>query len=145
LKKLIIINGPNLNLLGKREPLLYGNESFESYLSSLKQEFDHLELGSVQSNSEEELIHAIHTAEEKGYEGIILNPGAFTHTSIAVGDAVAGVDTPVIEVHISNLAQREGFRGKSFISKYAIGLISGFGLDGYRLALTQFSKPAEQN
>lgn len=134
--KLRIINGPNLNLLGKREPSIYGNESFDDFLLQLKSEFNHIEFDYFQSNIEGELINSLHNSGH--FNGIILNAGAYTHTSIAIGDAVAGISIPVIEVHISNVMNREEFRHISFISKNAIGIISGFGFDSYRLAITQF-------
>lgn len=132
--KILILNGPNLNLLGKREPSVYGTESFEDYFAQLKSEFPQITLKYFQSNVEGELINKIH---EVGftYDGIIFNPGAYTHTSVALGDAVAGVNTPVIEVHISNVMAREEFRHVSYIAPKALGVIGGFGLNSYRLAL----------
>ena len=132
--KIAILNGPNLNLLGKREPEIYGNKSFEEYYAELEQEFKDQNLQYFQSNSESELIDKLH---EIGfdYDGIVLNAGALTHTSIALADAVAGIKSPVIEVHISNIFAREEFRHKSFISKNAVGIISGLGLNGYKLAI----------
>jgi 3-dehydroquinate dehydratase-2 len=134
--KLRIINGPNLNLLGKREPSIYGNESFDDFLVQLKSEFNPIEFDYFQSNIEGELINSLHNSGD--FNGIILNAGAYTHTSIAIGDAVAGISIPVIEVHISNVMNREEFRHISFVSKSAIGIISGFGFDSYRLAINQF-------
>lgn len=135
--KIIIINGPNLNLLGKREPEIYGGETFEDYFEKLKQHFPDIDLEYFQSNIEGELISRI---QEVGfsYDGIILNAGAYTHTSIGIGDAVKGVTTPVIEVHISNVAAREPFRHDSYISSGAKGVIFGFGLSGYDLAIKSF-------
>ncbi len=132
--KIAILNGPNLNLLGKREPEIYGNRSFEEYYAELEQEFKDQNLQYFQSNSESELIDKLH---EIGfdYDGIVLNAGALTHTSIALADAVAGIKSHVIEVHISNIFAREEFRHKSFISKNAVGIISGLGLNGYKLAI----------
>lgn len=132
--KIIIINGPNLNLLGIREKSVYGSRSFEQYLEELKIAFPDLELEYYQSNIEGELINKLH---EVGftYKGIVLNAGAYTHTSIALADAIAAIETPVIEVHISNVYAREEFRHKSYISKNCKGLICGFGLESYRLAL----------
>ena len=129
-----IINGPNLNLLGKREPGIYGSEGFESYLETLKAKYPEINLHYFQSNTEGELINKIH---EVGFDfdGIILNAGAYTHTSIALADAIASVQTPVIEVHISNVHQREAFRHHSYLSKNCKGVILGFGLDSYRLAI----------
>ena len=132
--KVIIINGPNLNLLGKREPDVYGNESFENYLTSLKNKYSDTEIEYYQSNIEGEIINKI---QETGfnYQGIILNAGAYTHTSIGIADAIKAVITPVIEVHISNTFSRETFRHQSYISPVASGVIIGFGLKGYELAL----------
>lgn len=137
--KVLIINGPNLNLLGKREPEVYGSQSFEDYLKQLQDRFKDIQIDYVQSNVEGELVNALHNADEQSYDGIILNAGAYTHTSIALGDAVTGIKTPVVEVHISNVMDREEFRHVSFISKYAVGVISGFGLMGYDLSV-QFLK-----
>lgn len=139
MKKLIIINGPNLNLLGKREPILYGHQDFSSVLADLKTQFPQFELEYVQTNGEEALVEALHRAGET-QDGVVLNPAAYTHTSLAVGDAVAAIDIPLVEVHISNVAARESFRQKSFVSKYAAGVIQGFGIDSYRLALAYFSR-----
>jgi len=135
--KLIIINGPNLNLLGKREPEIYGYETFESYFQKLKLSFPDLDLNYFQSNIEGELINKIH---EVGFEfdGIILNAGAYTHTSIAIADAISSIKTPVIEVHISNTFSRETFRHHSYISKVCKGLIVGFGLDSYKFAIQTY-------
>lgn len=137
MKKLIIINGPNLNLLGKREPEIYGNQSFENYFEGLKNKFDHIHLSYFQSNHEGDLIDKLH---ETGfdYEGIILNAGAYTHTSIALADAVKAITTPVLEVHISNIYAREPFRHHSFLSPNCVGLIAGLGLKGYDLAIQYF-------
>ena len=136
---ILIINGPNLNLLGKREKSIYGDEGFESYLSDLKKIFPEINIAYFQSNIEGELINKIH---EFGfnYDGIILNAGAYTHTSIAIADAIRSVTTPVIEVHISNVHKREEYRHKSMISSACKGVILGFGLDSYRLALESFRK-----
>ena len=135
--KIIIINGPNLNLLGKREPEIYGNITFEDYFSDLKTNYPNLELDYFQSNIEGELISKI---QEVGfsYDGILLNAAAYTHTSIGIGDAVKAISTPVIEVHISNTFSRETFRHQSFISENAKGVIIGFGLKSYDLALQSF-------
>ena len=137
--KIIIINGPNLNLLGKREPEVYGNETFEDYFKKLSNEFPSLTLDYYQSNIEGELIDKL---QEVGfdYDGIILNAAAYTHTSIGIGDAVKAIKTPVIEVHISNTFSRETFRHQSFISPNAKGIIIGFGLESYRLAIRSFLK-----
>ena len=137
MKRIIIINGPNLNLLGKREPEIYGSESFEVYFKSLKEEFPSLELDCYQSNIEGELIDKLHEVGFS-YDGIILNAAAYTHTSVGIGDAVKGISTPVIEVHISNTYSREEFRHQSFISPNANGVILGFGLKSYALALQTF-------
>ncbi|HEX7410597.1 MAG TPA: type II 3-dehydroquinate dehydratase [Bacteroidales bacterium] len=134
---IIIINGPNLNLLGKREPAMYGNLSFEDYLSQLRLSFPHVSIDYFQSNVEGELINKLH-ATGFSYDGIILNAGGYTHTSVAIGDAVKAIETPVVEVHISNVMIREQFRHISYISAAAKGVISGFGLDSYRLALLSF-------
>lgn len=135
--KIIIINGPNLNLLGKREPEIYGHQTFEDYFLVLKNKYPSIELDYFQSNIEGELISKI---QEVGftYEGILLNAAAYTHTSIGIGDAVKAIPTPVIEVHISNTFNRETFRHQSFISANAKGVIIGFGLKSYDLALQSF-------
>ena len=134
---IIIINGPNLNLLGKREPEIYGNHSFETYFKTLQQKYTAVNIHYFQSNIEGELIDKLH---ETGfsYDGIILNAGAYTHTSIAIADAVKSIATPVIEVHISNTFAREEFRQHSFIAPNAKGIIIGFGLKSYELALNSF-------
>ena len=136
--KIQIINGPNLNLLGKREPDVYGNTSFESYLLSLKKEYPNLELEYFQSNVEGELVNKIHEAGFS-FDGIILNAGAYTHTSIALHDAIKAITTPVIEVHISNVYARESFRHTSMISAACKGIIAGFGMGSYRLAIEAFT------
>ncbi len=135
--KLIIINGPNLNLIGTRETTVYGNQTFDAYFESLKTKFKHIEMDYYQSNVEGELINKLH---ETGftYDGIILNAGGYTHTSVALRDAVASIKTPVIEVHISNIFAREEFRHNSLIAPKCKGSISGFGLDSYRLAIESF-------
>lgn len=135
--KLIIINGPNLNLLGVREESIYGKETFESYFSKLKTRYSTIELLYYQSNVEGELINKLH---EVGFsfDGILLNAGGYTHTSVALADAVAAIQTPVVEVHISNIFAREEFRHKSLIAPNCKGSISGFGLDSYRLAIESF-------
>lgn len=137
MKRIQIINGPNLNLLGKREPGVYGNESFDDYFLTLKTTFPELELSYFQSNSEGDIINKLH---ETGFEadGIVLNAGAYTHTSIAIADAIKAVPAPVVEVHISNVFSREAFRHHSYLSPVCKGCIVGFGLDSYRLALTSF-------
>lgn len=132
--KILIINGPNLNLLGVREPGIYGDSSFESYLPKLKERFPDIELEYYQSNIEGKLIDKM---QEVGftYDGIVLNAGAYTHTSIALADCIKAISTPVIEVHISNVHSREEFRHRSMISGVCRGVIAGFGLDSYRLAV----------
>lgn len=134
MKKILIINGPNLNLLGKREPEIYGSQTFEDYFKTLQSEFSNLNLHYYQSNVEGELINKIHEVGFS-YDGIILNAGAYTHTSVALGDAIKGITTPVIEVHISNTFGREAFRHQSYISPNAKGVILGFGMKSYELAL----------
>jgi 3-dehydroquinate dehydratase-2 len=135
--KICIINGPNLNLLGKREPEIYGSQTFEDYLEILKSKFPNVEFTYYQSNVEGELINKI---QEFGfsYDGIILNAGAYTHTSIGIGDAIKGITTPVVEVHISNTFSRESFRHQSYISGNAKGVILGFGMKSYELAIQSF-------
>jgi 3-dehydroquinate dehydratase-2 len=132
--KIQIINGPNLNLLGKREPEKYGNLTFEEWLGFLRSTFPEVEFDYFQSNIEGELINKIH---ESGFtcDGIIINPGGYTHTSVSIADAVASVRSPVIEVHITNIAAREEFRHISLVGRYCAGSITGLGLDGYRLAV----------
>jgi len=134
---IIIINGPNLNLLGKREPEVYGNQTFEDYFESLKSKFPQIELHYFQSNIEGDLITKI---QEVGfsYDGIVLNAGAYTHTSIGIGDAIKAITTPVVEVHISNTFSRESFRHQSYISPNSRGIIIGFGLKSYDLGLQSF-------
>ncbi|MES2590754.1 MAG: type II 3-dehydroquinate dehydratase [Bacteroidota bacterium] len=135
--KLLIINGPNLNLLGTREPSVYGDQTFETYYKSLQNEFPTVELSYYQSNVEGELINKLH---EFGFisDGIILNAGGYTHTSVALRDAIAAITSPVIEVHISNVYAREEFRHISLIAPKCKGSISGFGMDSYRLAVESF-------
>lgn len=135
--KIAIINGPNLNLLGKREPEVYGNKNFDQYFKDLQVRFPEIALIYYQSNVEGELINKL---QEFGfeYDGIILNPGGYTHTSVAIGDAIAAISAPVIEVHISNVAAREEFRKISHVSAKCKGTISGLGLKGYELAILSF-------
>ena len=137
MKKIIIINGPNLNLLGKREPETYGDKSFDSYFKELEVEFPFLELSSFHSNVEGEIINKI---QETGFslDGIVLNAGGYTHTSVAIADAIAAIKTPVIEVHISNVYAREEYRHQSLMAKNCKGVIAGFGLDSYKMAITSF-------
>lgn len=135
--RILILNGPNLNLLGVREPEIYGKETFIDYLEILKTKYPEVEFSYFQSNMEGELINKIH---ETGftYDGIILNAGAYTHTSVAIADAISAVKTPVIEVHISNTARREAFRHVSFLTAVCQGVIMGFGMNSYELALQAF-------
>ncbi|MDT0293845.1 type II 3-dehydroquinate dehydratase [Mesonia ostreae] len=132
--KILILNGPNLNLLGEREPNIYGNISFETYLDQLRKRFQQLEINFKQSNHEGELIDCLHKAD-KEVNAVILNAAAYTHTSIALADAVNAIKTPVIEVHISNVFAREEFRKQSYIAPVAKGVITGFGLQSYALAI----------
>ncbi len=137
--KILIINGPNLNLLGKREPGIYGNSSFDDYLPVLRQRYPQVEIDYYQSNIEGELIDKM---QQQGFDadGIVLNAGAYTHTSIALADCIRAITAPVIEVHISNVHQREEFRHRSMISAACRGVICGFGLDSYRLAIEALLK-----
>lgn len=137
--KLLIINGPNLNLLGKREPHIYGNLSFETYLKGLQKQFHNITIDYFQSNHEGDLIDRLQEANEQ-YNGIVLNAASLTHTSVGLGDALAAITTPVIEVHISNPLAREEFRHQSFVSGKAKGTISGLGLYGYEAAVKYFVK-----
>jgi 3-dehydroquinate dehydratase-2 len=134
MKRIQIINGPNLNLLGSREPTVYGNQTFEAYYQELKNLFPEAKLDYFQSNSEGTIIDKLHEAGFT-FDGIILNGGAYTHTSIAIADAIRAITVPVIEVHISNVFQREEYRHHSFLSEVCKGCIIGFGLDSYRLAV----------
>ena len=133
MKKIAIINGPNLNLLGERQPDIYGYESFDTFYETLKEKYKDLSLSYFQSNIEGEIINELHRC--KDFDGIALNAGGFTHTSVAIADAVSAIKAKVVEVHISNIYAREAFRSKSYISIYALGIISGFGLKSYDLAL----------
>jgi len=137
--KILLINGPNLNLLGIREKSIYGNESFENYFQTLQNEYPDIEMEYFQSNIEGELINKIH---ERGFtfDGIIINAGAYTHTSVAIRDAISGVKAPVVEVHISNILTRENFRHESLIGPVCVGSIMGFGLDSYRLGIEAIKK-----
>jgi 3-dehydroquinate dehydratase-2 len=139
MKKIIIINGPNLNLLGKREPETYGDKSFDSYFKELELDFPEMELTSFQSNVEGEIINKI---QETGFslDGIVLNAGGYTHTSVSIADAIAAIKMPVIEVHISNVYAREEYRHQSLMAKNCKGVIAGFGLDSYKMAITSFLK-----
>ena len=139
--KVLIINGPNLNLLGQREPGIYGSESFESYLPELRKRYPEVEIDYYQSNVEGELINKMQEAGFYGdCDGIVLNAGAYTHTSVALYDCIRSLKCPVIEVHISNVHQREAFRHQSMISSACKGVICGFGLDSYRLAIEAIAK-----
>jgi 3-dehydroquinate dehydratase II len=135
--KIQIINGPNLNLLGKREPSVYGNQSFEEFFETLKKRFSSLELHYYQSNVEGEIINKLHDIGFS-FDGIIVNAGAYTHTSVAIHDAIGAIKTPVVEVHISNVYAREEFRHKSLITSKCAGMMTGFGMEGYALALEYF-------
>jgi 3-dehydroquinate dehydratase-2 len=141
--KIIIINGPNLNLLGVRETSIYGGQSFETYFNTLKSQFSQIELEYFQSNVEGEIINKLH---ETGFSsnGIILNAGGYTHTSVAIADAIAAIKTPVLEVHISNVYAREDYRHKSLLSKNCIGVISGLGMESYTLALMHLMAKASK-
>ncbi len=135
--KIAIINGPNLNLLGTREPGIYGRQTFEDFLKALKEKYADVQIDYFQSNVEGELVNEIQRTGFS-YDGILLNAAAYTHTSIALGDAIAAIKTPVVEVHISNISAREEFRKHSYISAKCIGSISGLGLKGYELGLLYF-------
>ncbi len=139
LMKIIIINGPNLNLLGTREQSVYGEKSFEAYFEDLSSRFPDMDLAYYQSNVEGELINKLH---EVGFsfDGIILNAGGYTHTSVAISDAIAAINTPVVEVHISNIHAREEYRHLSLITANCAGMITGFGLKGYEMALSYLTK-----
>jgi 3-dehydroquinate dehydratase-2 len=135
--KILIINGPNLNLLGQRESDVYGNQSFEAYLKKLRKQYHQITIEYYQSNVEGEIINALHNAGFL-YDGIILNAGGYTHTSISIADAIKAIKAPVVEVHISNIFSRETFRHTSFLAANARGSIIGFGLESYRLAIESF-------
>ncbi|MCL4116550.1 UNVERIFIED_CONTAM: hypothetical protein GTU68_042105 [Idotea baltica] len=134
MKDILIINGPNLNLLGTRQPEIYGNQTFEAYFETLKAKYTELKLHYYQSNVEGEIINKVHEVGFS-YLGIIINAGGYTHTSVAIADAISSIETPVIEVHISNPAAREPFRHKSYLAKSVTGSIAGFGLNSYDLAI----------
>jgi 3-dehydroquinate dehydratase II len=136
--KILIINGPNLNLLGKREPTIYGQHTFEEYLEQVRNQFSTTNIDYFQSNIEGELIDRLHVADEQNYNGIILNAGGYSHTSVALADAVSSISTLVISVHISNIYQRETERHKELLSQYVLGGIFGLGLQGYTLAIQRF-------
>ena len=133
-KRILVLNGPNLNLLGKREPGIYGNDSMESAFAALQERFPEVQLDYYQSNVEGELINKLHEVGFS-YDGIVFNAGAYTHTSVALHDAIKAINTPVVEVHISNVYQRETYRHTSLITGACVGVIGGFGMDSYRLAI----------
>lgn len=137
--KLIIINGPNLNMLGRREQEIYGSESFEDFFVKMKEEYNSAELEYFQSNIEGELIDELHKASFL-YDGVIINPGGYTHTSVALADAIAAIGKPTVEVHISNIYKREDYRHVSITGKNCAGIITGFGLEGYKMAVEWFLK-----
>lgn len=134
MKKILVLNGPNLNLLGKREPGIYGNDSMDSSLAALQERFADVQLDYYQSNVEGELINKLHEVGFS-YDGIVFNAGAYTHTSVALHDAIKAISAPVVEVHISNVYQRETYRHTSLITGACVGVIGGFGMDSYRLAI----------
>lgn len=135
MREILILNGPNLNLLGKREPTIYGSATFESYLDTLRAQYPTLTIRHVQSNHEGALLDALHSIGFAEGVGVVLNAGAYTHTSIALRDAISAISTPVVEVHISNVHSREPFRHESKLSAVCCGVICGFGLDSYRLGI----------
>ncbi|NGM65334.1 type II 3-dehydroquinate dehydratase [Sphingobacterium sp. SGR-19] len=137
MKKIIIINGPNLNLLGVREKNIYGSQDFLSFFEELKQRYLAVDLSYFQSNHEGEIIDKLHEIGFS-YDGVVLNAGAYTHTSVAIGDAIAGITTPVVEVHISNVHKREAFRHHSYLAPNCVGVICGFGLNSYKLGIDSF-------
>ena len=141
--KIAIINGPNLNLLGMREPSIYGNMSFDVFYNTLKKKFPEVQLSYFQSNVEGEIINELHRVGFD-YDGIIINAGAYTHTSVAIGDALAAINTPAVEVHISNVYGRESYRHESFLSPKCSGVITGFGLYAYEVALLYFIHTGKQ-
>lgn len=139
--KILVVNGPNLNLLGKREPDLYGHKSFEDYFKVLQHKFSTHQLDYFQSNHEGELIDKLHQTNRSDIKGIVLNAGGYSHTSVALADAVASISTPVVSVHITNIYNREEERHKELISQYVVGGIFGLGLDGYELAVQHLINP----
>jgi len=142
--KILIINGPNLNLLGEREPEVYGKQTFNDYFTSLQFKLREVELSHFQSNHEGEIIDKLHEARLH-FDGVVLNAAAYTHTSVAIADAVKAINIPVVEVHISNTAARENFRKHSYIAPYASGVITGFGMKSYELAVLSFVELPETN
>lgn len=135
MKKILIINGPNLNMLGSRQPEIYGNQSFGDYILTLRKQFPDTTIEYFQSNAESEIVTRIQECFQSNYAGIVINAAAYTHTSIAIADAIALLDTPVVEVHISNVYAREPFRKHSYLSAYCTGVMAGFGLKGYEMAV----------
>jgi 3-dehydroquinate dehydratase II len=135
--KILLINGANLNLLGTREPEIYGKTNFDNYFSNLKKQFQHANLEYFQSNIEGEIVNKLHECGFN-YDGIIINAGGYSHTSVAIADAISAIKSPVIEVHISNIFAREEYRHKSLLAAKCVGIISGFGLNSYKLAITYF-------
>ena len=133
-KQILVLNGPNLNLLGRREPEIYGDNSMETYMTALQERFPEVALTYYQSNVEGEIINTLHEVGFS-YDGVVLNAGAYTHTSVAIHDAIKAIDAPVVEVHISNVYQRETYRHTSLITGACVGVIGGFGMDSYRLAV----------
>ena len=133
-KQILVLNGPNLNLLGRREPEIYGDNSMETYMTALQERFPEVALTYYQSNVEGEIINKLHEVGFS-YDGVVLNAGAYTHTSVAIHDAIKAIDAPVVEVHISNVYQREPYRHTSLITGACVGVIGGFGMDSYRLAV----------
>ena len=138
--KIAIVNGPNLNLLGSREPDIYGHESFKTYLTKLKDEFNGVEFEYAQSNVEGELVTNLQNLAASKVDGILINAGTYTHTSLAIADTIAAIAVPCIEIHISNIFKREDFRHVSYLGSSCVGSISGFGMDSYRLGILQFLK-----
>ncbi|PEN11354.1 type II 3-dehydroquinate dehydratase [Longibacter salinarum] len=136
--KLLVLNGPNLNLLGTREPDVYGNETLDDVEAALRSSFPDVEFSFRQDNGEGALIDLLHTAHERGLDGVVFNPGGYTHTSVALRDAVSAIDPPVVEVHLSNVHAREAFRHKSYIAPVCAGQIAGLGTTGYHLAVRYF-------
>lgn len=137
MKQILILNGPNLNLLGKREPEIYGSETFQDVFQKLQNNFPAFDLSYFQSNHEGEILDKLHQVGFT-YDGIIINAGAYTHTSVAIADAISAITTPVVEVHISNIHKREVFRHHSFLSAVSVGMLTGFGMKGYEMALRYF-------
>ncbi|MDE6264274.1 MAG: type II 3-dehydroquinate dehydratase [Paramuribaculum sp.] len=135
MEKILIINGPNLNLLGTREPGIYGNNTMDDVISGLRAEYSDIEIEYYQSNHEGAIIDRLHAADKENFRGVVLNAGAYTHTSLAIADAIAAISVPVVEVHISNISARESIRHKSMITPVCRGIIAGFGVDSYRLGI----------